>query len=1076
MNMASTFIQNPTAAHLSDYLDFVHEFQANADLSEESFYPRFIRLLEILFEHQPDLKVVSGFKKRVHVDEGQALIKPDISVLYKNLPILHIEAKHPGTDIESELKPTTGSRLHSQVYRYRNGETYSAQGRFPVLITDFLTIYAVDPDSPNTLDEQHQIKIRCNLEDLSGRIQGINYPGTEFGTFLEIICKNIAISIDKASEVIDPLALIAKELRAAVIEILLEKSEDIHAASMLKYLDRLKEDFQMSLFRNEDQDINDIFSDIFAQTVVYGCFSAWISHCKQGNSPGSFRIRNCSQYLPFGTFIYEMFTQLESMLTPSIYTDIILRIEDLLTITNLDAITTHTESFLTTFYSDFLAKYDPDTQKKRGVVYTPHEIVDCILRGIDFCLQKHFNCPSGIIQDTLPTADEDGEAHAGKEAPIKILDPAAGTMAFPCGLLILAKRKFEALYNNNPLLADLHFKRWVKEVFFPNTYSFEILMAPLILGQLRLLMTLENFGMQYDSNWPKLQSLLANTLMDPEYSLDRYMFNNPTIREVYEDALKVRHNEQIYIIMGNPPYSLSSQNNSPWIRNLIEDYKENLDEGNTKILSDDYVKFLRFAEWKIRKVGFGIVGFITNNNYLDGRVFKVMRGHLMETFDHIYVINLHGNARKGESGNPFNIMVGVSIVLLVRTKNRRGKDCQIHYCDVPYDSVEEKFDFIAQPITDDLFEDLPPTHQNYLLKVKMQGRAEWESFPSITKFFAKGVSSGVMVGRDQLLVNADPLVLEKNLEMFFDRQFDQLEALGINVSPTKSWKRDERMDKTNLKRALTKIQRFSYRSFDRRYLVYDTDLVEGHRKTKVGQVSRMNPAITVTKSSRKSNFCTAFISNVLFEKCHMAVTDTSYGFMLRYKGDNNILIPKKKPYPMTPVRLFYYIYGILWSPTYRERYNEFLLKEYPRIPIAATEQNFMEISTLGEKIANAHMLNRDCLDIEPFQLHGENLKIKDVTYVPAEERVYFQDPSQENATYIENISEDMWNFQIGTILQIEQWLTARKYSDTFEKHTLQRPLNENELSEILSICAAIKKSLVLSGELDNIYKKTEFLT
>ena len=687
-------------------------------------------------------------------------------------------------------------------------------------------------------------------------------------------------------------------------------------------------------------------------------------------------------------------------------------------------------------YGEYLKNFDPITAKEKGVVYTPEKIVDFMIGSVDILLLKFFNLEQGIRT----------------EKNLKHLDPAAGTNTFACGLLKYAKKKFLDENSNLPA-AQCAFNNWVKKGFLKNIYLIEILKDPYLLGHLRILSTLDNLGMNLKPNDLNLNFSLSNTFLNPNY-------------------MKKKDLKEVFVIMGNPPYNLSSQNNCAWINEKIMDYKNGLKERNKKIISDDYVKFLRFGQWKIKQAGTGILAMITNNRYLEGQMFSVMRESLRKTFDYIYIVNLHGDMRKKETGNPFDIRVGVCIAFMVRIDNSLNKNAAIHYMDVPNPTREEKFSILSHGFQEERFKLLSETKKNYFVDIDTELLDRYESFPSIDSLFVSSPTSGIMVGRDHLLVDTDRKNVEKNLKLFFNKDFGRLDELNIKTHDSKSWTKDKVYAKTNLKQAMSKITPIQYRGFDFRYIAYDPSIVEGHRMGYIDQITQKNPAITVSKSSRKAHFCTAFISNKLIEKCYMSVTDTSYAFLLEKDGKSNIN-PPKFPYSCSDEDLFYYIYGILFSMTYRKRYDEYLLKGFPRIPITKDQNLFIEMSEMGYNLAQAHLLN---IEINPkldvAEISSDQWIVKDFNYSSEEKCLYFD---KTKTSWIKGISEEIWSFTIGNIPQLPQFLESRKYFSGRKWNTLQRSLTNEELIIFLKICSAIDLTLKLLPDIDELYKKIDIL-
>jgi hypothetical protein len=1089
---------NLTAKALQTYAKATEVNYKSQSASEMSYYDDFKRLLESIFPPSKGYLVQSAPRMENSRD------KPDFCISLKGIILFSIEAKPPRSPIENLISIHSNDRLHDQITRYTQNGTQ-------LLITDFMKVYAIQPKNPDQNVPDHRITDSCVLVEFrNNHLAAMQDSIPQFQRLLARTCESRLQTISNVKKLISPLADIAKAVREMALNILnstknasiasvsTSASTSISASSPTiakRYLESIRDDFRKSLFKEEVKDDNDLFADLFAQTLIYGAFSAWIKYCQQGNPSDAFTIAIIGDFLPYGSFLRDLFLEIRNRV-PKEFKSLLDEMESRFQKTEYVALMDNVESLITTFYSDFLILYDPITAKDRGVVYTPHEIVDYMIRGIDFLLSKWLNVTEGILEQEKPIQQSKNKNHTtiqqklsthteSEKKPLikhidrlRILDPAAGTMAFACGLLHVAKEKLIEKYAGNEQLANLEFEQWVINEFFKNMYAFEILMAPYVLGHIRTFLTLEELGVRLNAETHKLNSYLMNTLMTPpsnQKSMDDWMFNNQDIGREIKEALAIRDKRDIFIIMGNPPYNLSSQNNCSWINEKLQEYKEGLEEKNQKILADDYVKFLRFGQWKIEQVGTGILAFITNSRYLDGQMFSVMRKSLRKTFDKIYVVNLHGDMRKNESGNPFDIRVGVAIAFMVRIDNSFDKNATVYYMDVPQTTREEKFRQLANGFHDELFRILPDTRQNFFIPIDTEFLTRYEAFTPINLLFKSEPTSGIMVGRDRLLMDVDASNVAQNMQYFFTHQDDQLEALDISVSPTKSWTKEKARAGTSLDKALTSIRKLQYRGFDYRYLVYDRSLVEGHRMGYIDQISPDNPAITVTKSSRKKIFDTAWISPNLIEKCYMSVTDTAYAFPLKLNGKSNINLPPAN-FPINDEDIFYYCYGILHSPTYRTRYDEHLRKDYPRIPIVNDQILFTQMRDLGFKLAQAHLMR---LPIDKrFELSdtsAEDWIVNDYYYEEKTHKLYFAKPNPKNSEknekipWVGNISPEIWNFTIGSNPQLEQFLISRRFSPSRKWNTLQRGLNSEELLDLLRICTAIKESLQLRSKLEEIY-------
>ncbi|MHA1583608.1 MAG: type ISP restriction/modification enzyme, partial [Promethearchaeota archaeon] len=902
-----------------------------------------------------------------------------------------------------------------------------------------------------------------------------------FKNLLEKVCEDKLKTISNVKSLIKPLSIIAKEVRKKS-QYLLDGNEDNFSSSekiSAEYLKMFRNDFRASIFKEEVENENKMFSDLYAQTIVYGAFSAWIKFCEIGNSSKNFTIQIVGDYLPFGSFLRDLFLQLKNK-TPKEFQTLLNQLETKFQHTEYKPIINNSETLITTFYSDFLKFYDPQTSKDRGVIYTPHEIVEFMINGIDFILKKWLNQQEGIINSSTnvgkykPITRPDKIEKNDEIDRLRFLDPAAGTMAFASGLLHKAKERFSQKFPNQSALGNAAFGDWVKTEFFPNMYAFEILMAPYVLGHIRVFLTLEQLGQNLSTEDNRLKSFLMNTLMTPpDKNLDNWIFQNQEIGNEIKEALKIRDHQDIYVIMGNPPYNLSSQNDCEWINQKIFDYKRGLKEKNKKILSDDYVKFIRFAQWKIEQVGKGIIAFITNNKYLDGQMFSVMRKSLRNTFDHIYIVNLHGDMRKNESGNPFNIRVGVCIAFMVRIDNSPNKKAKIHYLDIPENDKTVKFAKLSQGFQDSKFSILSETPKNYFIEMDTTYLKHYESFTPINFFFKRDPTSGIMAGKDHLVMDTDIQNLKESLGLFFSHNYEQLDQWKIKTNDSKSWQKAKVFKGTSFEKSIAVIRPILYRGFDFRYITYDRSILEGHRMGYIDQISPENPAITVTKASRKKTFCSAFIADKLIEKCFMSVTDTAYAFILKNNGESNIIKPDLG-FSYSDEDLFYYIYGILFSSTYRKRYDIFLRKSYPGIPLTSNQDIFQKMAQLGQDLAETHLLHvKININFEISDIPQNEWKVEKITFSP-EKSCLFLD-SNAKSIWIKGITQEIWDYSIGTIPQLNQFLKSRRFNTQRKWNTLQRALTYEELTYFLKMCSAIEKSIAIEKEIDDVYCRIDNL-
>ena len=395
------------------------------------------------------------------------------------------------------------------------------------------------------------------------------------------------------------------------------------------------------------------------------------------------------------------------------------------------------------FYETFLATYDPEIRERRGVYYTPEPVVGYIARSIHSILKTHFNLVDGLASEE-----------------VKLLDPAGGTLTFPAEAIRLAADEFKEKYGTG----GLH--RWIKKHILANFYSFELMMAPYAIGHLKIGFLFDELGYKMTDD-ERFKLYLTNTLEMEEIK----QIAIPGISSLSEESYlagRVKKEQPVLVILGNPPYSGISANINKWTERLLKKdidgtqsyYKvddQPLGEKNPKWLQDDYVKFLRFAQWKIQTSGYGIVGMITNHSYLDNPTFRGMRQSLMKTFDEIYILDLHGNSLKRETTpqgdkdeNVFDIRQGVAIALFI--KNTEAKEPEVFHLD-KYGLREEKYGWLDQnDFSRENYVKIEPQSPYYFfVKRNTEKIKQYLNWRQINEIFPLN-SVGIVTARDKLTI------------------------------------------------------------------------------------------------------------------------------------------------------------------------------------------------------------------------------------------------------------------------------------------------------------------------------------
>ncbi|OBQ38744.1 MAG: DNA methyltransferase, partial [Anabaena sp. CRKS33] len=569
--------------------------------------------------------------------------------------------------------------------------------------------------------------------------------------------------IKTAKELALKLAEAARQIEQVILTVYNQEQEDGYLHTLLKSFQR---ELLPSLKLSSDNEKDYSFADIYAQTIAYALFTARVFGHVRDKKAGRtketlFDRQSAWQKLPeTNPFLRKLFKDVSDRSAEELGDELIGAIADIFVIlraTKMDAILSdfemkmNREDIVIRFYEDFLAAYKPQMRERRGVYYTPEPVVSYMVRSVDILVQEKFNKPLGLA-----------------DPEVMILDPACGTGTFLLWICKLIYQRFQE--SPAALTAGLDDKSWsgyVKERLLPRIFGFELLMSPYAIAHLKIGLFLEETGYQVDSG-KRLGIYLINTLEDITLRHETQQLNlaipqmEELIAEEARAGSRIKKQEPIMVVIGNPPYSGHSENNNPWIKELVNNYYfvdgKPLGEKNSKWLQDDYVKFIRFAQWRIDKSGQGILAFISNHGFLDNPTFRGMRQHLINSFDGIYIYDLHGNSKKketdldgGKDENVFDIQQGVSITLAVK-----GKDKYTHHAHL-YGLREYKYNVLTEnTVNTTNFKEVKPQSEFYLLIPQDTDLfAEYEQYFKITDIMPVN-SVGIVTARDKLTIQDSP--------------------------------------------------------------------------------------------------------------------------------------------------------------------------------------------------------------------------------------------------------------------------------------------------------------------------------
>jgi len=818
------------------------------------------------------------------------------------------------------------------------------------------------------------------------------------------------------------------------------------------------------------------FADLYAQTITYGLFAA------RTRANGEFNRRLAFDYIPNTIGILRDVFRFISLEDPPKSLQIIVEdIAELLHVTDVKKIlheyysTGKGKDPIIHFYETFLAAYDPEIRERRGVYYTPEAVVGYIVRSIHSILKTHFGLSDGL---------------ASQE--IKLLDPAGGTLTFPAAAIHLAAKEYVKKYGEG----GLHY--WIKKHILPDFYAFELMMAPYAIGHLKIGFILDELGYSLADD-ERFKLYLTNTLEMEEIE----QISIPGVSSLSEEshlAGKVKKEQPILVILGNPPYSGISSNVNDWTEKLL---KEDIDGcqsyykvddkplGEKKLwLQDDYVKFLRFAQWKIQKSGFGIVGMITNHSYLDNPTFRGMRQSLMKTFDEIYILDLHGNSLKrettpegGKDENVFDIRQGVAIVLFV--KNKEKKESLIYHADL-YGLRQEKYDWLDQNVFNiENYEKIKPLSPWYFFIPRNTSHIQrYLNWKRINEIFPVN-NVGIVTARDKFAIDFDQNILKNRIRQFRDLLLDNiLIKEAFKLKDTSTFKFDK------FRKELAKdddwqnyFKLITYRPFDVRHIYYSKWVIERPIYNTMRHMLEDNIGLLFTRPSKPNYKFSALITKNIIDQCVVGNKTAGAGisyisplYLYPDEKNKNLFnhtqtekVPNITPFifeklsecygrKSAPEEILYYIYGVFYSNIYRETYAEFLKIDFPRVPFTSDYDLFIEMGKLGKELAALHLLKSSVLDspIAKYQGSGDNDRIEKVTYKEDEQRIYIN-----KEKYFEGITPEVWNYHIGGYQVLHKYLKDRK----------DRMMED--APRYCRIVTALYKTIEIQKQIDNIYSEIE---
>ena len=821
----------------------------------------------------------------------------------------------------------------------------------------------------------------------------------------------------------------------------------------------------------------DDFADMYAQTLSYGLFAA---RCTLPNAT-NFSRQTATDALPRSNpFLIQLFHQVAS---PTLDQNVTYILDDIVTLLRnvpTEMLRTafvaknHMEDPVIHFYETFLAEYDPRRRVDRGVYYTPPQVIGYIARSVDSLLKTTLNRPDGLADDNT-----------------LILDPATGTGGF----LLTVLDHIREYVTTNYGAAEWH--QYINAQLVKRIFGFELLVAPYTIAHLKLGLFLEAIGWRADE---RLGIYLTNTLDAPGEVQPPLPFVE-FISEEANAALSVKRDAPLLVIIGNPPYPEDSANpsrvegNLTFIGRHIEDYKrvdgKPLDETNVKTLQADYVKFTRWAQWRIDKNGEGVIGYIVNNSFLDGRNFRGMRQSLLTSFNTIYILNLHGSSRRteavpegGKDENVFDISQGICILLCVKEQDNPAP-ATLYYADM-WGSREEKYRILSQTdVKSTEWFELQPESPHYLFVPQATDYStEYESGWEISDILQKN-SAGIVTSRDKLTIHRTAEEVRETVTDFVSISVEKArEKYGLGKD-SRDWKvhfaQDDICRHPDIDKHICPIL---YRPFDIRFTYY-TGKSKGFHTYPAPKIcsqllDKNNVALCVHKGIRSPKWQHVLVTKLISEKSLISNRSepTAQVFPLYLYPDSEGLgletertlnfkpefltafsealdLPQAEPFGLpegiSPEEILAYIYAVLYSPTYRERYYDFLKYDFPRIPLPQDIDYFRELALLGQELIEWHLL-KDVHIPARHRFEGEG---DGVVSKPR----YEDNSVWINATqYFTDVPIEVWEYEIGAYQVCEKWLKDRR----------GEVLSHADVRQYRSVLVAVAETLRVMETIDEV--------
>lgn len=980
-------------------------------------------------------------KSKIHIthepnNDSEGKGAPDFLITLDSLVVGYIENKKVGANLDDIAQS-------DQIKKY-----FSLSPN--LMLTDYLRFILLRQDDKGKISITQEMQI-CPLSSIKSK--PTEQKAQELYSLFEIFFSHTPKPINTPEEFADSLASRTRLVRDSLL------TQESHPK-----IQSLYEIFKSTLYAQLSY--HD-FCDSFAQTLTYSLFLS-----KLNSENNEITLSNIDDYIPQSfPLIKELSRFLKDLKELKEIQWLLQEILNIINHINISSIITQLNSTKTTsqalskdpylhFYEIFLSKYDPKVKELRGVYYTPQSVVDFIINSVDEILKNEFKVKEGLSSATKSTK------------PITLLDFATGTGTF---LLQAFRKALEGIDINS-----LHYN---PNNLIKNFYGFEYLIAPYTIAHLKLSQSLkEEFGYELEDD-ERLQVFLTNTLENLNLDEEKAKFSYFQELVTESQNAQLTKEKPIFVITGNPPYNVESANQydiSPYRFCGIDKDSEPIpiNEKNPKALQDDYVKFIRFAQDKIDKESQGVIAIITNHSFLDNVTFRGMRWSLLNSFDKIYLLDLHGNTKKKEKApdgskdeNVFDIQQGVSISLFIKTQPKtsltNSPQTQVYHYDL-FGTRSLKYDFLSSnSLSTIAWNQITPSSPYYLFTPQNEElEREYNKGISVKDIFMLS-SAGIVSGRDDFCFSKDSTAtslqeLKNNIQRFISLDCESARTEFSLGEDSRDWqiqlvkKELESFNSNNF------IQ-VNYRPFDIRWTYY-TGKSRGFHITPRGEVMEHflhnnNLGLIYDRGIKLSKIDNFFITETSIDKhligansyiapLYLYPTERSKKFLAKYsktlgglfeeveedpfEGKERVenltpnfreFIDDRYSHHFTPEEILGYIYAILFHKTYRTKYFQSLKKDFPKIPFSCSKDTFLTLSTLGQSLYTLHLLqDEDIPNVGEPKLLDRKIQNTMIEKPKYNQNKLFINPN----LYFDEVSNEVWNYTIGGYQVLDKYLKSHK--------------------------------------------------